>query len=469
MPTKTKENPLGFEKIPTLLRRFAVPSVIAMVVGSIYNIVDQIFIGQGVGVLGNAATNIAFPTVTISLAISLMIGSGAASRYSLCLGRGDKQQAALTVGNGVVMMLVSGLIYMAFLHEFLPRILKVFGATDVVLPYALEYTRITAFGFPLVIVTTAMANLIRADGSPKYSMFTMILGGVVNTILDPVFIFGLNMGMAGAAIATVIGQACSFVFAVKYLLRFKNVRLQRTHFKPNLSEIATIAGMGMSNSINQVSLIFVQIIVNNSLTYYGARSVYGAEIPLAGAGIVFKINSLVLSVIIGLSQGLQPIVGYNYGARQYDRVEAAYKLAIKSSLVITTLSLIVYQLFPHKVLSLFGNGNDLYFEFSVRFMRTYLLLMMLAGIQLISSNFFAAIGKPLKGMVLSLTRQVLFLIPLLLILPLFFELHGIMFAAPLADLSSFVVTTVFIVKEMKLMREKQSLLKDLSVNPGLSD
>jgi len=287
MLIETTENPLGYEKISTLLRKFAVPSIIAMLVGSLYNVVDQIFIGQGVGVLGNAATNVVFPMTTISLALSLLIGVGAASHYSLCLGRGDKEKATRVVGNGFMMMVISGLIYMVILQAFLPQILKAFGATESVLPYALEYGRITAFGFPLVIITTAMSNLIRADGSPKYSMFTTILGGVINTILDPVFIFGLNMGMAGAALATVIGQACSFVLAIRYLFKFKNIHLTRAHFKPNLREITTIAGMGMSNSINQVSLTFVQIIANNSLTYYGALSKYGAEIPLAAAGLVF--------------------------------------------------------------------------------------------------------------------------------------------------------------------------------------
>lgn len=469
MTIQTTKNPLGFEKISTLLRKFAVPSIVAMLVGSLYNIVDQIFIGQGVGVLGNAATNVAFPTTTISLAISLLIGVGAASRYSLCLGSGNKEKATHAVGNSIMMMVISGLIYFVILYAFLPQILKAFGATETVLPYALEYTRITAFGFPMVIITIATSNLIRADGSPNYSMFTMILGGIVNTILDPIFIFGLNMGMAGAAIATVIGQLCSFVLAVRYLTRFKNIDLSRQHFKLNLSEVVTIAGMGMSNSINQVSLTFVQIIANNSLTYYGALSKYGAEIPLAAAGIVFKVNALVLSVIIGLSQGLQPIVGYNYGAKKYDRVEDAYKLAIKSSLVITTLSLISYQFFPEKILSLFGSGNDLYFDFAIRFMRTYLLLVMCAGIQMISSNFFAAIGKPLKGMILSLTRQVLFLIPLLIVLPLFFQIYGIMYAAPVADLSSFIVTSIFISKELKLMEEEQRLLQGTSTSGTLSE
>ncbi|NLN97397.1 MAG: MATE family efflux transporter [Eubacteriaceae bacterium] len=469
MTIQTTKNPLGFEKISTLLRKFAVPSIVAMLVGSLYNIVDQIFIGQGVGVLGNAATNVAFPTTTISLAISLLIGVGAASRYSLCLGSGNKEKATHAVGNSIMMMVISGLIYFVILYTFLPQILKAFGATETVLPYALEYTRITAFGFPMVIITIATSNLIRADGSPNYSMFTMILGGIVNTILDPIFIFGLNMGMAGAAIATVIGQLCSFVLAVRYLTRFKNIDLSRQHFKLNLSEVVTIAGMGMSNSINQVSLTFVQIIANNSLTYYGALSKYGADIPLAAAGIVFKVNALVLSVIIGLSQGLQPIVGYNYGAKKYDRVEGAYKLAIKSSLVITTLSLISYQFFPEKILSLFGSGNDLYFDFAIRFMRTYLLLVMCAGIQMISSNFFAAIGKPLKGMILSLTRQVLFLIPLLIVLPLFFQIYGIMYAAPVADLSSFIVTSIFISKELKLMEEEQRLLQGTSTSGTLSE
>lgn len=451
MNEHTKENPLGYESIPKLLRGFAIPSIIAMLVSSLYNIVDQIFIGQGVGYLGNAATNVAYPLTTICLAISLLIGIGSASRYALYLGGNEKENAAKVVGNSICLMIASGVLYAVLVEAFLMFLLPAFGATKEIMPYAVSYTRITAAGMPLLIMTNAISNMIRADGSPKYSMTCMLAGAVVNTILDPVFIFVFHMGVAGAAIATVIGQVFSFALAVRYIFHFKHIRLERKHFRLSLSESLQTASLGMSSSLNQVAITFVQIVLNNSLTYYGAMSPYGKEIPLAACGIVMKTNAILLAVIIGISQGTQPIVGFNYGAKQYGRVKRAYKLAIFCNLIISALGFLAFQLFPKQILLLFGSGNAAYFAFATRFMRIFLFMVIVNGVQLISSNFFAAIGKPLKGLLLSMTRQVLFLIPLLLIFPVFMGIDGIMFAAPVADTIAFVVTVAFVVKEMKHM------------------
>lgn len=450
-----QKNPLGYEKLPKLLKGYAIPSIIAMLVSSLYNIVDQIFIGQGVGYLGNAATNVAYPLTTICLAIALLIGIGSASRFSLELGAGRKENAEIAVGNAVSMMIILGILYVIIIELFLRPLLIAFGSTDEVFPYAESYTRITAVGMPLLIVTNGMSNLARADGSPKYSMTCMLVGAIINTILDPIFIF--DMGVAGAALATVIGQFFSFLMAANYLRHFKHITLKRHHFTPKIKECLNIASLGMSNSLNQVAITFVQIVLNNSLTYYGAMSVYGSEIPLASCGIVMKTNAILLAIIIGISQGSQPIIGFNYGAKQYDRVRGIYKLAISCNLVISLIGFLLFQFCPRQIISIFGTGDELYFTFATKFMRIFLFMVIVNGVQLISSNFFAAIGKPLKGVFLSLTRQVIFLVPLLLILPIFFGIDGIMFAAPVADTIAFLTTMILIRLEMKKMRQLEAV------------
>lgn len=436
-------NPLGYEKIPVLLRRYAIPSIIAMVVSSLYNIVDQIFIGQGVGYLGNAATNVAYPLTTICLSIALLIGIGGASRFSLSLGAGDDESARRAAGTAVAMLAAGGVLYAVLIELFLTPLMLAFGATGEVLPYAQEYTRITAIGMPFLILTNGVSNLARADGSPRFSMACMLLGAVINTILDPLFIFAFQLGIGGAAWATVIGQMASCAMALSYLPRFRQVRLTRRSFRIPPREALRIASLGMSNSLNQLALTLVQIVLNNSLTYYGAFTVYGSDVPLASCGIVMKTNAILIGVIIGLSQGSQPIIGFNYGAKQLPRVWGTYRLAVTCSLVISVAGWLLFQLCPQQIISLFGTGSPEYFEFAVRFMRTYLFMVPVNGVQILSSNFFTAIGKAPRGVFLSLTRQVLFLIPLILILPLFLGLDGILYAAPIADAVAFAVTVVF--------------------------
>lgn len=450
----TAQNPLGYKSIPSLLKGFAIPSIIAMLVSSLYNIVDQIFIGQGVGYLGNAATNVSYPLTTICLSIALLIGIGSASRFSLYLGGGEEENATRAVGTGIAMMITFGVIYAVLIELFLHPLLTAFGATPEILPYAETYSRIIALGMPFLIITNGMSNLARADGSPKYSMTCMLIGAAVNTVLDPLFIFVFHLGVAGAAWATIIGQVFSFLAAVLYIPRFKNIRLTKTDIRMSVPECLQTASLGMSNSLNQVAITFVQIVLNNSLTYYGAMSVYGKEIPLAACGIVMKTNAILLAVIIGISQGSQPIIGFNYGARQYDRVRKTYRLAITVNLIVSAVGFILFQFFPYQIISLFGTGDAAYFEFSVRFMRTFLFMVIINGVQLISSNFFAAIGKPVKGLILSMTRQVFFLIPLVLILPVFFGLDGILYAAPAADSIAFIVTVILIGKELYKMKEQ---------------
>ncbi|ADU21090.1 MATE family efflux transporter [Ruminococcus albus] len=462
-----EKNPLGYQKIPMLLCKFALPSVIAMLVSSLYNVVDQIFIGKGVGPLGNAATGVAFPLTTICMAITLAIGIGTASRYSLYLGKHEEEKAASTVGCSLCMMIGFGILLTVVTELFLHPMLMAFGATKYVYPYAYDYTKITALGMPFIVVMNCMSNLARADGSPRYSMITMIIGAVINTVLDPIFIFKFDWGVSGAAWATVIGQVVSGLFALTYLKKLKRITLRREHIRLSLREMLTTLTMGMSNGLTQIALTLVQIVMNRSLTKYGELSPYGSDIPLAASTIVMKVNSIVLAIIIGILQGMQPIVGFNYSARQYERVKRVYKLAIKCELVITIIAFAIFQVFPKQVLSLFDSSDNqetaLYFDFAVKFMRTFLLLLPLTGVQMISSNFFAAIGKPIKGAVLSLTRQVLFLIPLVLILSHFFGLNGIMAAAPLSDLIAFIVVMVFIKREIDQMDTVSKILAEYNI------
>ena len=441
------ENPLGYEKISKLLKGFAFPSITATLVSSLYNIVDQIFIGQGVGYLGNAATNVSYPLSTICLAIALLIGIGSSSRFSICLGRKDTKQAGKIVGNGILLMTFMGILYLILGEMFLTPLLNIFGSTREVLPYARQYAGIVLLGMPFLILTNGICALIRADGSPRYSMICMASGAVVNTILDPVFIFVFHWGIFGAALATILGQILSFIIAIRDLWRLQTNKLSRECFQIDVGDCLRTCYAGISSSVNQLAITAVQVVLNNSLTYYGTLSSYGEDIPLAACGIVMKTNAILLSIIIGLSQGVQPIIGYNFGARKYDRVKQAYRLAIQWNLVVSAIGFILFQFFPRPIISLFGSGEPLYFEFAVLFMRTFLFMVAVNGIQLLSSNFFTAIGKAMKGLLMSLTRQVFFLIPLILILPLRFGIFGVLLAAPVADFAAFVVSAALVRRE----------------------
>ncbi|MBR6633314.1 MAG: MATE family efflux transporter [Clostridia bacterium] len=450
---QTKENPLGYEKISVLLKRFAIPSIVAMLVSSLYNIVDQIFIGWGVGPIGNGATNVAFPFTTICLALSLTIGVGAAARFSLELGRGNKKEAAYSIGVSTVAGAAAGFLCLAVFEAFAHPMLTAFGATETIMPYALDYVRVTALGMPFLVTTNTVSNLIHADGSPRYSMLCMVVGAVINTILDPIFIFVFDMGIGGAAWATVISQIISFFVTVYYLKKFKCVLVTAECFKPGMKRTLHTMSLGLSNGLNQAAVCLVQIVMNNSLTYYGALSPYGTDIPLSAVGVVMKVNSIIMSVFIGIQQGTRPIMGYNYGAKQYHRVKETYKLGIIVDTIFAGCGFILFQFFPQYVLLLFGKGDPLYTEFGILFMRIFLSTVIINGIQFLSANFFSSIGKPIKGIMLSLSRQCLFIIPLILILPRLWNLglYGIMLAGPIADIMAVALSIIFVVIEFRKM------------------
>lgn len=449
-------NPLATDNVGKLIFKFATPSIISFLVSALYNIVDQIFIGQGVGMLGNAATNIAFPLNTICTALALLLGIGGASNFNLRMGQKKEEEAAYIVGNSVISMVISGVTLSLLVIIFLNPLLHLFGATKDIMPYALTYTRITAFGIPFLIFSIGCSNLIRSDGSPTYAMLSTLSGAILNTILDPIFIFVFDLGMAGAAYATVIGQILSSIIVARYLFKFKSVKLSRNNFKLRKKLVLAISALGAAACFNQLAMMVVQITMNNILTYYGALSHYGSEIPLASVGVISKVNIVYLAFTLGISQGCQPIVGFNYGAQNYDRVKKTYKTAAIAVTLISIVAFLCFQIFPRQIISIFGQGNENYFEFAQRYFRIFMFMTFVNGIQPLTSNFFTSIGKSQKGIILSLTRQIIFLLPLVIILPKFLGIDGVMYAGPIADSIAFITAGILIYKEIRCMNIKMS-------------
>lgn len=447
-----KNNPLAVAPVSRLMVKFAVPSIVGMLVSALYNIIDQLFIGKGVGVLGNSATNIAFPFSTMCVAVALLLGIGGASCFNLAMGRGDTKRAGYFAGNAFSMLIMSGIVISIITFIFLTPLLKLFGSTDSILPYAQDYVFVSAFGFPFLILTTGGGHIIRADGSPNMTMACNLAGAVINTILDALFVLVFDWGMKGAALATVIGQIVSAIIVIVYMRKFKTVKLTADHFKPHWATIQRIASIGMASCFNQLAIMIVQIVLNNSLKHYGELSVYGTDEPIAVAGIVMKVNMIVFSIVIGLAQGTQPIESYNYGAKTYSRVRSAYILALTVGAVISVIAFVCFQLFPRQILALFGTGTDTYFDFGTKFFRIFLFFTWLNCIQPISSTFFTSIGKPVKGIFLSLTRQIIFFVPILIILPIFMGIDGILYTGCVADLLSGIIAIIMTVFEFKDMK-----------------
>ena len=455
-----EENILGKEKIGKLIRKFSIPSIISLLVNSLYNIVDQIFIGWGVGYLGNGATNVVFPLTVISLAFALMFGDGGAAYLSLKLGEKKKKDAEKGVANSILLTVLSSLIICTICLIFLPKLLNIFGCTDALRQYALSYGYIIAIGLPFVMIGTTLNSIIRADGSPRYAMTSMVTGAVLNMILDPIFIFVFKAGVQGAAIATVISQIVTFVINVIYIKKFKSIKLSRNSFKPEISILKKVSMLGISSFITQMSFVLVIAFENNFLAKYGAESEFGSEIPITVLGIVMKISQILNSIIVGIAVGAQPILGYNYGAKKFDRVKQTLKLVLCLSVSISTFAFILFQTIPDKLISIFGSGDEKYMEFACMSFRIYLMLCICNGIQIPAGIFFQAIGKSIKSAGISLSRQVLFLIPAIVILGSLFGLIGILYSGPVADGLAFVVSTMLLLLEVKKLTQ-QKVNKDI--------
>ena len=457
-----EENILGSEKIIKLIRKFSIPCIISLVVNSLYNIVDQIFIGWGVGYLGNGATNVVFPLNMIALAFALMFGDGASAYLSLKLGEKKKEEASKGVANGIVISVIISLILCIISLVFLPQILKVFGCTDALRQYALQYGYVIVVGLPFMMIGTTLNSIIRADGSPKYSMTTMVLGAILNIILDPIFIFVFKMGVEGAAIATVISQILTFALNVCYIKKFKSIEINKESFKLKQNVVRKVTTLGISSFITQMSIVFVMAVENNLLGKYGADSKFGSEIPITVLGIVMKISQILNSIIIGIAAGTQPIIGYNYGAEKYDRVKQTIKTVLGLSVIISIIAFILFQTIPDKLISIFGSGDSNYMEFACLAFRTYLMLCICNGIQIPAGIVFQAIGKSFKSAVISLSRQILFLIPAMFTFGRLLGIKGVLYAGPFADGLAFLISASLLVAEIKHFGKNKN--KDITLS-----
>lgn len=453
-----KENILGTEKIGKLLLTYSIPGIISMLVNSIYNLVDQIFIGQGVGYLGNGATNVSFPFVQLMLALSLMVSAGTAANTSLNLGRKDEKEACHFVGNGFVLALAFGLTLLVVGQIFMVPLLHAFGATEANLGYAIDYSRIVLIGFPFVAGGIMMNDIIRADGSPQFAMMSMLVGAILNIIFDPVFIFIFHWGVKGAALATIIGQIATFMLSFWKMHRLKTVKFAHEDLKPAPYRLQRIMVIGMSAFLTQISMLFVTILLNNQAAKYGAQSAYGADIPVTCFGIIMKVNQIMMSVIIGITNATQPIFSFNFGACRYDRVRELVKKTAITTFVVGCAGWLVLQNFPSQIISIFGQESALYNEFAVMCCKNMTLMIFVMGIPMMAGVYFQAVGKPMQAVVLSLSRQVLFTMPLMVILPLFWGVTGIMYAYPLADCFSITLATILLLREMKHLRQLEQEL-----------
>lgn len=464
---EVEENILGKEKIGKLMRKFSIPCIISMLVNSLYNIVDQIFIGWGVGYLGNGATNIVFPLNMICLAFALMIGDGTSAYLSLKLGEKKKDEAKRGVANWILTSILISIVFFVVILALLPQLLNLFGCTEALRPYALDYGFIIATGLPFMMVGTTLNSIIRADGSPKYSMVSMVSGALLNTILDPIFIFVFNMGVKGAAIATIVSQVLTFILNICYIKRFKSVKLDKKDFKLNGKAVGKLLSLGISSFITQMSIVFVMAVENNMLKKCGANSDFGSEIPITVLGIVMKISQILNSIILGIAVGAQPIIGYNYGAGKNDRVKETLKKVLGLSIIVSTIAFILFQTIPDKLIAIFGSGEEKYIEFACLAFRTYLMLCIFNGVQIPSGIFFQAIGKSAISAILSISRQIVLLIPAMIILGNIFGVDGVLSAGPIADGIAFMIALILIIREVRKLgkrsQESQVLESDTVV------
>lgn len=445
MENSTKQvNILGTEKIGTLLAKFALPGIASLVINALYNIVDQIFIGRGVGYLGNAATNVVFPLTTFAMAFALMIGDGSASFMSLMLGKKENEKAARGTTAGLIFTVVAGIAIAALYMIFLEPLCRVFGATDSSIEYAMDYGRIIVAGIPFCAVCAGYASIIRADGSPLYNMVGLLTGCFLNLVGDPVFIFVLGMGVKGAAWATIIGQIANALINFAYIARMKSVRLEKKYVASSYKNLGAIFKLGLSSFISQMVLVVIMAVQNNYLRSAGAASVYGPDIPLAALGVTMKVFNILIVIIIGLASGAQPIWGYNYGAKQYGRVKEAFRIVLGITIAVMCVALVLFQTFPMTIVSIFGADDEIYNQFAVKTLRIFLMLIPFAGFQLAVGIFFQAVGKPVQASMISLSKQIVFQVPATIILANLMGVEGILWSGPVSDVLAFALTLVLL-------------------------
>lgn len=441
--------------------KFSIPCVLSLLVSALYNIVDQIFIGNSeLSALGNAATGVVFPIFIIAQAFAWCFGDGCAAYLNICQGKKDTQNAHKSIGTGITVTFILSLVLMAAFYPFKTQLLTLFGASENSIGYANEYFDVILAFFPIYMLSNMMNAVIRADGSPAWSMASMLAGAVTNIILDPVFIFGTKWGMFGAALATVIGQTVSFVITLIYFFRTKTFKLKFRSFLPNLKVFSGALQLGASSFITQMTIVIISLVCNIQLAKYGAISQYGVDIPIAIIGIESKVFTVVINLVVGIVLGCQPIISYNMGAKNYDRVKKLYRKILLCTLVIGIASTLLFEFAPRAVVGMFGSPTNIpnpedYWLFGEKTFRIFLCLVTFTCIVKMTSIFFQAVGKPIRAVVASMIRDIVCFIPLIIIFPAVFGgIEAILYAAPAADLIAIIVAMLLTVPFMRTLKVK---------------
>lgn len=452
---------LGKEKIPKLMLKFSIPCILSLLVGALYNIVDQIFIGNSeLSALGNAATGVVFPIFIIAQAFAWCFGDGCAAYLNICQGQKDTKNAPVCIGSGITVTLLTSIILLAIFFPFKEQLLSLFGASENSIGMAVEYFDIILAFFPIYMLMNMMNAVIRADGSPACSMASMLTGAIVNIILDPIFIFGLHWGMKGAALATVIGQAVSFVISFWYFFHTKTFRLTVKCFIPKWRIFSSALKLGLSSFITQMTIVVISLVCNIMLARYGARSQYGVDIPIAIIGIESKVFTVVINLVVGIVLGCQPIISYNFGAKNNERVKLIYRYILISTIIIGLASALLFELAPKFIVGMFGQPSNIpnpadYWEFAEMTFRIFLSLVTFTCIIKMSSIFFQAVGKPIYAIISSLTSDIICFVPLVIILPKYIGIKGILYAAPFADFIAVIVVAGMTIHLIKLLKNEQ--------------
>lgn len=460
---------LGKEKMSKLIVKFSIPCILSLLVSALYNIVDQIFIGNSsVGTLGNTATTIVFPLTVIALAFGLVLGDGAAAYMSILLGKGENDKLPKVVGTSITISLVCSLLFYAVCFPLLDNILDFFGAkTPESLALAHEYGFIIVIGFPFYILTSTLNSIIRADNSPQVAMISLVAGALFNIVFDALMILVWNMGLFGAALATILGQVVSFVISSLYLFKTKTFKLTLKSFIPDFKKLGSVLKLGLSSFLTQISIVIISVVSMNTLARYGRDSKYGVNDPQAIVGVVMKVFTIVINIVVGIAAGAQPVIGYNYGAKKYDRVKQGYFIVLISSTIVALIATILFQTIPTQIVGLFGaktTNPETYFEFGEKTVRIYLMLIIFTCIQKVSSIFLQSISSPVKATVLSLVRDVITFVPLTICLPMGMGIEGVLWAAPISDTIALVITFILVFLEFKKLDKNKDFASESSYN-----
>lgn len=451
---------LATEKIGVLMRKYSLPCIISLLVGALYNIVDQIFIANAdyLGSYGNAANTVVFPLTVIALAIAVMIGDGCCAFVSLCLGKKEPQNAGRSVGNAIVLILVASIVLTVIYLVFMDTIIAMFGGTvnDETFRYSKEYFFWITLGIPFYMFGQALNPVIRADGNPRFAMVSTLVGAILNVILDPIFIFIFKWGMMGAAVATVIGQIVTAILTILYLCKPHILKLTKHDFGLKWNVIRRMLPLGICSFLSQISLVAAMAAINNMIRKYGSLDpIFGqaqyAQIPMAVVGIVMKFFQIVISIVVGMAAGCFPIVGYNMGAGIYQRVKKLFTCLLISEACVGAVALILVEGFPQALIGIFGAANEsvYYTDFAIKSFRIYLCMIILACINKAAFIFLQAMGKAMDSTMLSMVREIVFGVGFALLLPIFFGLDGVLYSMPVSDVLTAVISAVLIVKTYK--------------------